>query len=278
MRISDGTRFPHPVLQETSDDFRSGEFHVHFEFTEIPDTGQLQASYKVDLTQTEILDLITRQMARLGCIIRCEDTYHVELRPLSWPSGELDFRPGSLLGRVTLRPIIWLASGLDEWDPGSIHEEFDPPVTLERGDIVGFGPEYVISVGQAKLQNMETIFELRRAEEMQEGSIEVELGGDRIGIRVDSRTYDTICVLRGQLHGGPILLNSVYLPAVMEVLDILGTEEGDFENRRWYRAFTARCDARGIDISSLESILESAQALLESPIRKLAVIVAGEDA
>ena len=100
---------------------------------------------------------------------------------------------------------------------------------------------------------------------------------DRITILVGPRTYETICLLREQARGRPVVMNAVYLPAVMEVLDALRMSGGGYERRRWYQTFLAKCDAKGVDPSAGLSILDSAQRLLDSPAGLLSALVTEQE-
>lgn len=269
MRITEDTRFPHPVLSPYSADYTSGEFSVAFEAFEDPATCALQLDYAITLTEPAILELVTSGRATIGCFVRCGDTYYTELRQLSWPMGRTDFRPGSLLNRVVVQPIIWLNAALRAWNPGTIHPEFSPPLDLDPADIVAVGVEAVLSIGQAKFAEIESIFELRRAPGVPEGEMRIDPDGDRIGIVVAPGLFDVINVLRGQADGQPVVMNGVYLPAVMEVLDLLTPGRDQYEAQRWHQPFLAKCDAKGIEPSPGMSVLEAAQSLLEVPLRGL---------
>ncbi len=273
MRITEATRFPHPVLSQETGDFLSGEFGVAFTAVETPQTGALSLDHEITLTEPAIRDLVLRGEASVGCFVRCNDTYYTELLRLSWPSGRSDFTPGSLLNRVTLRPLIWLEKPLESWDPGTIHVEFEPPVSLACGDVVAVGPERIMSIGQAKLAPLESVFELRKSSLVAEGQISIDPEGDRIGIVVAPSTFEAITLLRGQSRGQPVVMNAVYLPAIMEVLDLLRAGPDQYADYRWKIPFIAKCDARGIELAQGMSILETAQALLDSPARALAQLV-----
>jgi len=84
-------------------------------------------------------------------------------------------------------------------------------------------------------------------------------------------------LLREQKAGKPVVMNSVYLPAVMEVLDALQSGADQYESYRWHAPFTARCDARAVDPKTDTSILESAQKLLDGPASGLEQLVAEAD-
>ncbi|MYI68598.1 MAG: hypothetical protein F4103_07600 [Boseongicola sp. SB0673_bin_14] len=274
MRLSQETRFPHPVLGLETGDFTSGGFDAEFTLVENTKSGALTIEHSMILTESEIQRLVATERAAAGCFVRCADTYFAELRPMSWPQGRTDFTAGKLLNTVSLRPLIWLLDDLPDWDPGTINPEFSPPVTLVRGDIIAVGAEHIVSVGHAKLRPIESIFELDQSPDVPEGTIQVDPDRDRITILADPKTYELIRLLRDQAHGRPVVMNAVYMPAVMEVLDALRESEDGYQDRRWYQTFLAKCDAEGIDPSADSSILENAQKLLGSPAGSLASLVA----
>ena len=274
MRLSPETRFPHPVLGPRTGDFTAGEFDVEFTLVEHRQTGALALGHRITLTEPDIRHLVETGRAEAGCFVRCADTFFAELRSMSWPEGSSDFAAGRLLNRVSLRPIVWLVEPISDWDPGTINPEFVPPVALDRGEIIALGAEHVISVGQAKLAPMESIFQLEWSPDVPEGMLRVDPDPDRITIRAAPGTYETIQVLRGQRSGRPVVMNAVYLPAVMEVLDALRMSPDAFQGRRWYQTFRAKCDAKGIELSANLQILESAQKLLEGPAEMLAALAA----
>ena len=270
MRLSDETRFPHPVLSPFSDDYLEGEFDVEFTIDETPATGALSLTYQVKVTDAAMAQLVQNGQATAGCFISCSDTYYNMLHSLSWPTGRLDFVPGSLLNRVVVRPVIFANDNIPKWDTGTINSEFDLPVDLLKHDLLALGEAHTFSVGQAKLAEIESIFELDFSDEVADGVIQVNLDADRITITTSRKTFDVIDLLRGQANGAPIVMNAVYLPAVMETLNELIREPGQYQGRRWYTPFAARCDVTGVKIEDASlSILDAAQTLLESPIERL---------
>lgn len=276
MRLTDDTKFPHPVLGPFTGDYLEGDFVVEFEVSENVKTGALSLNHHIQLTQSDIVQLVHTGRATVGCIVRCGHTYYNDLRVLSFPVGNTDFAPGALLNKVTLRPIIWLTQDRPQWSPDMLHPEFEPPVSLRLGDIVAIGAESQISVGQAKLVPIESIFELNKSSEVDEGDIRVDLEGDRISILVAPGTFSVIDLLRQQASGLPVVMNAVYLPAVMEVLDRLRGDEDAYQGRRWYTPFTEKCRAKGLVNDADASILDGAQRLLESPALTLGDLIKEE--
>jgi hypothetical protein len=276
MRLTDYTKFPHPVLGPFTGDYLEGEFSVEFEVSENLKSGSLSLRYSAVLTHPDIEGLITGGGAVLGCLVRCGDTFYNELRTCSYPHGSIDFLPGALLNKVTLRPVVWLADDLQEWSPEALHSEFPSPITMRFGDIVAVGAASEISVGQAKLASIESIFELNKSLELEEGEICVDLEGDRVSILVAPGVFCIIELLREQELGFPVVMNSVYLPAVMEVLDRLQEDLSSYRERRWFLPFKERCRDKGVEHEVGASILEGAQKLLDLPALKLSELVKGD--
>lgn len=273
MRIPENTRFPHPVLGLDTGDFVVGEFSVQIEVIENRSTGTVTLEHAITLTESGILALVESNKASVGCIIKCADTFFSDLRQIAWSTGKTDFSPGLLLNRVSLRPIVWLKTDLNEWNPGTIHHEFEPPLSLNNGDIVAIGEELIFSVGQAKLAPIESIFDLVRSESISEGMFEVDTTGHRIVLLVNEKMFQTLAQLRSITDGPEILMSSIYMPAIMEVLDALRNTDQSYEHLRWYQPFLAKCDLKGVRLESNMSILEAAQILLERPVARLSKLV-----
>lgn len=273
MRIPENTRFPHPVLGLDTGDFVVGEFSVQIEVIENRSTGAVTLEHAITLTESGILALVESNKASVGCIIKCADTFFSDLRQIAWSTGKTDFSPGLLLNRVSLRPIVWLKTDLNEWNPGTIHHEFEPPLSLNNGDIVAIGEELIFSVGQAKLAPIESIFDLVRSESISEGMFEVDTTGHRIALLVNEKMFQTLAQLRSITDGPEILMSSIYMPAIMEVLDALRNTDQSYEHLRWYQPFLAKCDLKGVRLESNMSILEAAQILLERPVARLSKLI-----
>lgn len=277
MRISNETRYPHPVLSSFTDDYSSGEFYAEFSVSENPETGDLTLWHQINLTEKTIRDLVEAGQAEVGCIVRCMDTYYIRLHSFAFPSGRTDFPAGDLINTVNLRPVIWVKGDVSGLRSEFIHHEFGGLIPLKSGDIIALDVESSISVGQAKLAKAESIFELKMSDEVQEGVVKVDLEHERISIFMASKTFDLIAKLRNGDSGLSVVMNSVYLPAVMEVLDLLRENGGAYAERRWYRPFMEKCIFKGISLDGNFSIMAAAQLLLENPVASLEELVRGDE-
>lgn len=266
MKLSDRSRFPHPVLWSESGDYVRGEFQVEFEGHESLATGAVTLNYVATLQQPAINDLLSRGAASAGVFVSCMETYYDRLKPISLPSGKLEIAAGLLKGRVVLRPIIWSVTPASFNAPDDIHPEFgNNGVSVAKGSVLAIGDEAVIEIGREKLARIESIFSLARNDEVPESQFALNLDNDKVEIWAAQATYEKIFRLRATGVSQAILLNSVYLPAVMEVLVCLQGSAGQFEGKRWYRIFAAKLRHLEINVDS-DDLLEAAQRLLNSPL------------
>lgn len=270
MKFSDDMRFPHPVLARDSGDFAEGSFDLELSCTEASD-GKVFLTYSIELSEKSLLSMVEEGKASVGVFVRCGDTFYSGLHPLDWPRGSLEFLAGTLLNRVTVRPLIWLNEPLAGWKPSGVHEEFEGGVDLDSAAILAIAYEFVVNIGQANLAPLESIFALRCAPELDEGEIRVNLDDEKISILASTETYKMIGTLRYREMGKPAVLNSIYLPAVMEALDALRANPAAHDDRRWKQPFVSRCDALAVEPES-GSLFENAQKLLERPVSRLDII------
>jgi hypothetical protein len=271
MKINNSTRFPHPVLSEVTGDYQAGSFSIFIgRTTENPVTGNLNMEYTVSLDEPKLKLKMDNGVAIPGVFITCLDVYYSALHPLEELTGSLAFAPGKLKGRVSIRPFLWAGDGIKNFSSRNLHEDYNNALwDFSTGSILAMGSEYVIHVGHEKLAPMESIFSLAVSDEVEEGEIKVDTGNDKITILGSNDTFHAINLLRNTKQGRDILLNSVYLPVVMEVLSQLREDDGTLAGKRWHSVFTAKCTHLKIDLQSGGSILEDAQKLLKLPIKRI---------
>lgn len=269
MKFSDDMRFPHPVLSPDTADFATGDLRFDIEVEERPGDGELKISYECDVTEPGIRKFIDTVGASAGVFVTCQDTFFNRLEHISVGKGILRFAGGLLNGRVVLRPVVWSKQPISGWKSANIHQEFgDEPIALGRYELLAIGDEQLINVGRDKLRPLETIFTLAVSPDRQDGQISVDLESDKIRITVSQTTHDSISRFRGRDGGKSILLNGVYLPAVMEVIRNLSVDRELHEQRRWFRPFTAKCEHLNINLENPD-LLESAERLLAHPYLRL---------
>lgn len=273
MKLNDRMRYPHPVLSEYSTDYVTGEFRCTFE-QQMTTGEELKLTADLVLYSKELRALVERQQAGVGYFVVCRRTYFNVLQEAPLGKSEKYFDATRLFGTVSLRPAVWTLTSVVNFTSPLIHKEFGAAVTLPKGSVIALGPEFRFSMDKKKFKPFESIFELAIDDTVESGTIAVDPSQDRITILAEKKTYEDLAGLRNMTAGKSLMLNSVYMPAVMDV--IFGLQSGDtsFIGKGWYRVFKAKCDDLGIDpASQTQTPLAVAQKLLRAPLKKTIAVV-----
>ena len=267
MKLNERMRYPHPVLSEFSSDYTTGEFSASF-FHQVTDDDQLKITSNLSVDCDELRVLIENQKASAGYFVICRRTYFNHLQRVSLGESEKFFELSRLYGAVSLRPVIWTLEDVENYASPLIDAEFGKDIIIMKGAVIAMGPEFRFSIDQQKFKPFETIFDLAQSEDIKPGMIKVDPERDKITILAEPGTYNSIAYMRNILLGRTILLNAVYMPAVMDVVSRLQIDGAGLEGKYWYRVFKAKCDDMGIDPSDdTLSPLEVAQTLLREPLQ-----------
>lgn len=267
MKLSDDMLFAHPVLASYSDDYREGLFDCEFEVS--LDDEALILEVELALNCPDLEQLVESGAAGTGFFLICPRTYlnrQIEMAP---GKGTHEFKASSFFDTVLIQPVIWSKEARPGWKSKYLHEEYSDGVDLPDATILAVGEEQRFSVDRAQLKPFETIFTLAISEDVPEGQFRVDTGEPKITILANKDTKASIEEMRevGET-GRSVILNSVYLPAVAEVIRQLGGDDAPFAEQPWYRIFKAKCTAAGIDLEGCVP-LDAAQQLLNSPFLRI---------
>lgn len=266
MKISDSSRFPHPVLAAFLDDYSDGEINCLFT-QNLTKEDELRITADIQVTQPNLVRLLDSGDAAVGFFIVCRRTFFNALRPAALGSTEHHFAATSFFGSVEVRPVVWATSERVPLAADAVHPEFGADPIAGVGAVLAVGSEFQFSVDPRRFRPFESIFSLQRVESVRPGCIEVETESDMISIGATSATYESIVAMRGIPAGRDILLGAVYLPAVMDVVASIQANSSSFSSCAWYSVFRSKCDELGIDPSDpSRTPLEIAQRLLKEPI------------
>jgi hypothetical protein len=268
MKLDDYMRYPHPVLSELSGDYTTGEFVCSFEQNMTPE-GELRLVADLRIDSKELVDLIQTQGAAIGYFVVCRRTYFNHLQPASLGRSEKFLDASKLFGAVTIRPVVYTLRKVEGYSSPLIDPEFGAASTIGKGAIIALGPEFRFSMDQKKYKPFDSIFELAKNEEVPLNTFRVDHDQDRITILAREETYNSISSIRDMNRGKDVVMNNVYLPAVVEVISRLQTGGMNVEGRKWYRIFKAKCDDLGVEPTDPNvSPLDLAQQLLRGPFAK----------
>lgn len=277
MKISETTSYPHPVLAPWSEDIAGASIDTEITFREKDEGSQVSIYFSAKLEQPNIVQLIQEGDATFGCLIRCQETGLRRLQRLGFPTGLFHFAPGALLGRVQLRPMVWAIKRIDSYSPEGAHTEFGNGCDIERGQILALDDEQTIDVTRPPLASIESIFEIIASDQVSDGRFDIDTESDKITVRMNEKTYLLVQSLREENEiTRNVIMNALYIPIVMQVLDQLADGYDQFEQYRWLHPFKGRCELEGIDVKKPD-LLNHAQQLLAMPFFALNQLIESKE-
>ncbi len=264
MKLSPNTRFPHPVLSPDTSDYRDAAFELDITYTEDFGRGQLTLVCNATVRCPSVEDLIREELVGLSLFVGCRDTYYREIHDLNG-AAQIILPLDNFFGRVEITPLLVSKCPIASYTSTELSSEFQQPISFHEGDLVGYAPTMVITVGRLKLEKFDSIFQLSEADDLDEGEVAVDVEADKIQIQVSPAMKQAVDGMRVNTVGQQALLSMIYMPAVMEVLSILMGDSGAGSGRRWKEVFTAKCDRLGINPEKSD-LLRDAQRLLHFPV------------
>ncbi len=267
MRVKQSASFPYPVLADSTGDYGSKRFQLSLIPQEQIGAGNVFLSGSLALEDESIITLIEAGKARSGLMIHCRDTYLDDFEESKIGEVSLDLAGGIVRGKVYVRGVVVAQQDCIKLQSPAINSEFPEDARLvNAGDLIAMTEELSFEAGLEKLAPMESIFRLRRQDDLGEGVFQLDLEGEAIEILAAPSLHQFLSLLREQ-EAKDTLLSSLYLPVVMSVLEIM-RDEPAYEDRRWYNVMSARCSAEGVDLKSAD-LGDTAQRLLDSPLGSL---------
>jgi hypothetical protein len=267
MKFKQDMLFGHPVLVSDGDDYIDGAFGINFQ-NPVVEGADLILTVEVQIACPDLRSLIDENRAECGFYIICENTFLNRFVPVREDSGEFRFPAGDFAGTVRLRGVIVSTQPVAGYESRVINPEFGERPYLPPASILAYDHESTFAVGQISKKPFESIFSLVASKEMEPGGIAVNPTESKIQICVHPKTKNSIDAFRTTEAGRTILLNSIYMPAVMQLLHEVSEDAEQYHNKPWFPVFEAKCTVLGVSLENPKP-LEDAQKLLLNPFYSL---------
>lgn len=273
MKIDNHMRFPYPVLGPLTKDYNDATFEFRdIEVKENRESWEVTVNGNLHIEQSKVEELVLKDEAFCYVYVTCGNTYYSLFEKINFGKFSFTLPPGSVRGKVEIRPIIFTNKDNIKFDSGIVNEEFGENINLPAFKPIAIGYAATFEAGYEKLVPMESIFKLIKTSDIDVGTFSVKLDGQSIDILASPEIHEIVSKLRVNDKTRNILLSSLYLPCCMEIFKALAAE--DFpDSYRWVRIMKAKCEAYGIDYKNKEDYLKNAQKLLSNPLSLLEIAV-----
>lgn len=282
MRIDPGKGFPHPVLRpaEYGDDYPNAEFQVDIECRRAKDgvAVAMTADFSAALSNPDLLQLAQKGAAEYVLLVRSPKTHFRDsFRCDGEPALiERSFR-GELSGRVEFSSFLVCVETQRAFVAQGWHADFAGlAFDLAPGVVLAEDKPKEYWIDAADEAPISSIFE-HEPTGSQEGRWECDMEGNRIKIRLSSADSMRFRNARAQANNTPqgqYLMNGLYLPVLIHVLNEADKVGDEFKDYRWFDSLNHRLEEVGCKPLGSEQTDRAmdAQKVLESPFAKMPMI------
>ena len=284
MRFDAGKAWPHPVLRPPSygDDYPRAEFEVEIIVERVRGSTAVEVNAVFELSDPGLLQLVADQAARYALLIKASRTHFRDLMHSDGKHINKVFPGGALSGRTEFIPFLVCTRDLaafraDGWHPDFSGRFFD----IAAGSVLAEDIPKDYWIDTADEAPFGSIFGHKPREDLANGRWEYEIEEDRIWIVMSNSDTERYRAARSRVNNEPeaqYLMNGLYLPALIAVLNEVDQNADDYRDSRWFSQLDQRLEDEGCQPLGSESAnrLVDAQKVLDQPFLKMPLIVKGE--
>lgn len=276
MKWDPGKAFPHPVLrpvQGGDGDYPRAEFETTIAATRMAGALNVEVSADFVLSDPDLGRLLGRGDARCVLLVEASTTRFRRLLRAERDRLQKRFHAGELKGRVEFRPFLICLRKLVKFKASGWHPDYgDRSFDLHAGAVLAQDEPQTYWIDTEDEKPIGSVFKHTASSRQPDGTWTCDLSGDQIAIRMSERDHRRFEKARRDPNDAYALINSIYLPALVHVLNEADRSDDEHHaDRRWYSALDGKlayhdCPRLGNDAPDR---LADAQKLLNSPLGRL---------
>ena len=284
MKFDPSKAWPHPVLRPPSygDDYPHAEFEVEIEVNRIQGSTAVEVNAQFELSDPDLLRLVKERFGQYVLLVKASRTHFRDLIESDGSNITKVYPAGDLSGRVEFAPFLVCTQELigfraDGWHPDFSGRTFD----ISAGAVLAEDVPKDYWVDTADEAPIGCIFGHRPRRNLPDGRWQCQLDDDRIWIEMstaDALRYNVAREVANNKPEGQYLMNGLYLPALMAVLNEVDQSADNYREFRWFSSLDQRLEAVGckpLGSKDADSLID-AQKVLDLPFLKMPVIADAE--
>ncbi len=280
MKFDPGKAWPHPVLRPPNygDDYPHAEFEVEIEVERTKKSTAVEVSARFELSEPSLLRILEQGKAQFALLIRSPQTHYRELLKSRQRDIRRSFAAGALSGRVELAPFLICEQPLRGFRAEGWHSDFlGRTFDIDPGSVLAEDVSKDYWIDTTDEAPLGSIFGHKYHPNLPNGRWNYELAEDRVWIVMSNSDTQQYRAAREQADSQPdgqYLMNGLYLPALIAVLNDVDQNTEEYEDYRWFSSLGQRLEALGCPHLGRENANRAvdAQKLLDSPFLKMPLI------
>ena len=283
MKIDPGKGWPYPVLQppEYGDDYPKAEFEVDIELERSQNHVAVDMTAIFDLSDPDLLKLVRTGSAKYVLLVKSPKTHFRKEFHSDKPRIEKSFR-GELSGRTEFSSFLVCIAPQQDFTARGWHPDFAGlSFNLRPGFVLAQDKPKEYWIDAANEAPIGSIFELQPGG-IQDGLWDCLLNSPRVQIRLseaDSKRLNNAREKANNRPEGQYLMNGLFLPALIHVLNEADKSPNDYSEYRWFDSLDKRLEVLGLKSlgSNSSNRTVDAQKILEHPFIKMPIIAEAND-
>ena len=284
MKFDPGKAWPHPVLRPPSfgDDYPQAEFEVEIEVNRVKGSTAVNVCADFELSDPSLLQLVKQDKARFALLVKAPKTHCRKLLQSGKPNIKQSFSAGELSGRVEFAPFLVCMRALSSFRADGWHSDFaGRTFDIATGAVLAEDMSKAYWIDTADEAPLGSIFGHKPRTDLSDGRWEYELAEDRVWIVMsdaDAKRYEEARNLANNQPEGQYLMNGLYLPALVAVLNHVDQNVDEYSGYRWFTSLDQRLEVVECQLLGAASAnrLIDAQKLLDSPFPRMPMIAQAE--
>lgn len=263
--------YPYPVLRPQSDDYPEAEFEVTVNVERIEQTTAFAVEADFMLSDPDLLKLIDQGSAHYVLQVRSPKTYYRAAFSTSQNRIKEDFPHGLIEGRTEFSPFLVATDSIHAFCASGWHDDYEGmSFDIPTGSVLAVDQHVEYTIDTTEEKPLGSIFVLVEANRISDGMWRIDHANDRVRIELSPQDYARFVEARENVNNHAYIMNSVYLPALIWLLQESDKDSDELSEKRWFRAVNARLDATNLPLLGSESNrVIDAQHLLDYPFTKL---------
>jgi len=262
--IFNNRNYPHPILG-LNDDFVSSSISVELNISSNKEVFEIRPIFLLE--NQDIRILVDETKAFYVSHVYCRGTMFREVfkttNNLSEPIKIISSR---LNGEVEVDFFICSDQKIKNYRSNQFNSEYGMTTfSLDRADIIAFGgkAKFFANKSHEELKAVSSLMNVLCTQKSNKAMF-LDYSGNRVAIMLCKEDYDNYKLMKVNPKYIGLILSSMVLPALIEVLNVIGKEEAlEFQEKPWYRILN---DIK--ENSEGRTCLEIAQNILELPLKR----------
>lgn len=266
--------YPHPVVGNW-DDVPGAAFQATVEMS--ADKENIYLDVNIQNSSATIRHLVDTSRAAYAVHVECTNTLFRRAIEFREDSKRIPIRGDQLNDAVEVNVFAVATQDTSGYVVDRAHPDYEGAAfDVKKGDILAVGEGRVFPVESSfdVLGRIGSIMQIDGATEDGDLPMRIDFNGEKIRLILSKEDFKTYKLMRHDEALSSVLTTAIVVPALLETLHYIGSEEGGedvegLEVLRWYRVLARRIEALGLEDES--DNLAKVQRLLELPVKRALV-------